>query len=326
MASITRYRDKWRAQVKVKGQRKSAVFDTKSAAKEWSAKMETLLAETSILKPVKQVSVRDVFLRYADEETPKKRGQKWELTRLMAMCKMPIADVMLPDLSDTDIIKWRDDRLKTVKPSTLLREWTVMSNTFNMAIREWKWMQVNPMSNVKRPTEGPSRERRISQDEIDRLQLVIDWYDRPAKTMSERIMIAFLFAIETAMRAGEIISLEWSNVDPDKRTAFLPMTKNGSSRKVPLSSRATQLLSFLPKETRYVFNLSKNSLDALFRKYRDKAGIENLHFHDTRHEAITRLAKKLDVLDLARMVGHRDLKQLLTYYNATAEELATKLD
>ena len=67
-------------------------------------------------------------------------------------------------------------------------------------------------------------------------------------------------------------------------------------------------------------------MDALFRKYRDKAGIDNLHFHDTRHEAVTRLAKKLDVLDLARMIGHRNLKTLMVYYNATAEELAQKLD
>ena len=77
---------------------------------------------------------------------------------------------------------------------------------------------------------------------------------------------------------------------------------------------------------RSVFCINSNSLDALFRKYRDKAGISGLHFHDTRHEAITRLAKKLNVLDLARMVGHKKLNQLMTYYNESAEELAKKLD
>jgi integrase len=65
--------------------------------------------------------------------------------------------------------------------------------------------------------------------------------------------------------------------------------------------------------------------DALFRKCRDRAGIVGLHFHDSRHEAITRLAQRLDVLDLARMVGHRDLKMLQAYYNATAEEIAARL-
>jgi len=81
----------------------------------------------------------------------------------------------------------------------------------------------------------------------------------------------------------------------------------------------------LPKERNTVFDVTKESLDALFRKAKRKALIEDLTFHDTRHEAITRLAKKLNVLELARMVGHRDLKMLMIYYNETAENLAKKL-
>lgn len=68
------------------------------------------------------------------------------------------------------------------------------------------------------------------------------------------------------------------------------------------------------------------TLDVLFRRLRDQAGIVGLTFHDSRHEAITRLAGKLEVLELARMVGHKNLNQLLTYYNKTAAELAQKLD
>ena len=128
------------------------------------------------------------------------------------------------------------------------------------------------------------------------------------------------------MRAGEIVSLQHEDVDTEKRVAHLRMTKNGTSRNVPLSTRAIELINFLPKDEETVFCINSNSFDALFRKYRDKAGIPGLHFHDTRHEAITRLAKKLNVLDLARMVGHKKLNQLMTYYNESAEELAKKLD
>jgi integrase len=130
------------------------------------------------------------------------------------------------------------------------------------------------------------------------------------------------------MRAGEICALipEWV----EGSVAHLPadIIKNGFKRDVPLSKRALELLSYLPKpdEGKPLFGLSLKSLDALFRKVKDRCAIVDLTFHDTRHEAITRLAKKLNVLELARMVGHSDLRMLQVYYNETAAEIATCLD
>jgi integrase len=96
---------------------------------------------------------------------------------------------------------------------------------------------------------------------------------------------------------------------------------------VPLSPRALELIGFLPtsQDDESLFGLTEASLDANFRKMRAKTAIKELTFHDTRHEAITRLAKKLNVLELARAVGHRDLNMLQIYYNETAENLAKKL-
>lgn len=85
------------------------------------------------------------------------------------------------------------------------------------------------------------------------------------------------------------------------------------------------LLKLLPQNGDRVFGLQSRQLDSLFRKARDKAGIADLHFHDSRHTAITRLAQRLPILDLARMVGHRDLRMLQVYYNPTAEEIASRL-
>lgn len=140
----------------------------------------------------------------------------------------------------------------------------------------------------------------------------------------QAVAVAFLFAIETGMRAGEICALRADFLVG--RTARLPaeICKNGTKRDVPLSEKARKLLECLPKAD-YSFGLSSSSLDALFRKAKKAAGIEGLNFHDTRHEAITRLSRKLDVLALARMVGHRDIKQLQTYYNASAEDIADLL-
>ena len=172
--------------------------------------------------------------------------------------------------------------------------------------------------------QDPHRDRRIADVEIQKVCFALGYAEgQPVEKVSQRVAVAFLFAIETAMRVGGIAGLKPEDINGP--VATLPMTKNGSARKVPLSKRALELISFLPREAELVFDLKKTQLDSMFRKYRDRAGVENLTFHDTRHEAITRLASKLEVLELARMVGHRDIKMLMVYYNETPEALAGKL-
>jgi integrase len=139
----------------------------------------------------------------------------------------------------------------------------------------------------------------------------------------QRTGLAFLFALETAMRAGEITGLTPEHIHLPERFAHLPHTKNGEARDVPLSSRAVEILEALPG---HVFNLPGATRDVMFRRARDAAQIPNLHFHDSRAEAIWRLSKKLDVLQLARVVGQRDLKSLMLYYNESATDLARQLD
>lgn len=127
------------------------------------------------------------------------------------------------------------------------------------------------------------------------------------------------------MRAGEICNLQQADLNLEGRVARLTRTKNGHPRDVPLSSEAIRLIEALPHGNP-VFGLSSRSLDVLWRKVRDRAQVEDLTFHDSRHAAVTRLAGKLDVLALAKMVGHRDLRQLQTYYSETASEIAKRLD
>ncbi|WP_211228131.1 site-specific integrase [Azovibrio restrictus] len=180
------------------------------------------------------------------------------------------------------------------------------------------------MKGVRKPKAPLPRDRRISQLEIDKLLLAFGYIQgQPPRATTARVGAAFLFAIETAMRAGEICSLQWANIEGP--VAHLPITKNGFPRSVPLSPGAIKILESLPRDTAMVFNLQPSQLDALFRKARARALIDDLHFHDTRHEAITRLARKLDVLDLARMVGIRDLRILMVYYNAQPDEIARRL-
>lgn len=128
------------------------------------------------------------------------------------------------------------------------------------------------------------------------------------------------------MRAGEVFGLEWKRVNLPKRFVRLAETKNGDWRDVPLSGRAVELLEAMRGVDRAsVFTVDSQVASTLFRRARMRAKINGLTFHDSRHDAITRLAQKLNVLQLARMVGHRDIRSLQTYYNETAESMARLL-
>jgi integrase len=178
------------------------------------------------------------------------------------------------------------------------------------------------LADVRKPSSAGARDRRVSDHEIE--QLIPS--SRTELTKAEaRAVHAFRFAIETAMRAGEITGLTRFAVDIERKTAHLPNTKNGTACDVPLSSAAIALINELPGKTEKLFGLDARSLDTLFRRVRDRTEIDNLRFHDSRHEAITRLAQKLEPLELARAVGHKNLIMLLIYYNQTAEQLAQKL-
>ncbi|WP_147112191.1 site-specific integrase [Tateyamaria sp. syn59] len=311
---------KWQAQIARNGIRKSATRATKREAQDWAARQEYLA--TNAEPPKSQVTVKDAFDRYAREESPKRRGERWEIVRLECLSSDAIAEKRLAELEPADLADWRDRRGKEVAPGTVRREMNLISSVLTTARREWGLIEHNPMSDIRKPTPPPPRDRRVSSDEIDQLMQAsgVD-----LNTATARAVHAFRFAVETAMRAGEIVGLTDETVDRDKRVASLPKTKNGAARQVPLSTAAVALLDELPETDGPLFGLTSQQLDALFRKVRDKSEIENLRFHDSRHEAITRLARKLDVLSLARTVGHKDVKMLMIYYNETAEELAQRL-
>lgn len=324
MATIEKVTGGWRARVRKKGVDKSVTFPKRAQAQAWAAEAEKELAEG--LQTGKTLA--DALVRYRDEVSPTKRGHKWEYLRLqvwlrdLKMAQEPITAISVPMIA-----QWRDDRLKDVSGPTVRREMALMSSVFEIARREWQWLRVNPCRDVRRPQSNPHRTRRVSEDEIERVCFALGYEEgqRP-ENKSQQVAVAFLLAIHTAMRRGEILGLRRDEVDLASRTARLPRTKNGHARTIPLSEKAVSLLSLLPEQDDLFFDLTETSCDALFRKYRAKAGLPDLHFHDARKEATARLAKKLDVMDLAKVTGHRDLRMLLDcYYHPSAEEIAKKL-
>ena len=318
MASIQKHGPGWRAQVRHKGERDSRTFRTRQEAARWALQREAELSG----RRVPDKTWGDALAHYRRNVAPLHRGERWEAIRVQRWESLPWAKRRLRDMAPEDFIAWKDARLAEVSPATVRREMTLLRLVLAEAIAR-RWLLANPLQGIKRPTEPPSRKRRVSQDEIERVTLALGVTDTEAATAENRTGLAFLFALETAMRAGEILGLRWPDVR--EKAVTLPRTKNGDSRDVPLSKRAREILAALPRDRATCFDVHPGTRDTLWRRAVKAAEIADLHFHDSRAEAIWRLSKKLDVLELARVIGHRDVNSLRLYYNTTADELADRL-
>ena len=321
MATVSKHGKGWRAQIRRLGHPPlSKTFPLKGQAWEWTTRTERELL-TGHFTPAKH-TFGAALEKYGKEASPKKRGARWEVLRLAAdpIRNAPISSRPIASLSSDDISRWRDRRLSDVSPSTVRREMNLLDSVLELARLEWKWIKVNPMRDVKKPTEPPSRKRRVPQGEIDALKASASgWTEREA-------IAGFLLGVETGMRAGEMWGLGPEQVELERGIAHLEKTKNGDDRDVPLSPAAVAIIrGLLADDRRRLFLTSNAARDVHFRAVREKAKIANLHFHDSRAEGIWRLSKVFDILELARVVGHRDVNSLLIYYQADAAELAKRL-
>lgn len=332
MASYRKRSGGWRAEIVKRGVRESQTFPTKALAVAWATQREAeILAAVPGHASGSNSTLADAIGRYKTEVTPTKAGKRWEEVRLEKLLnELEFVGERLADVTADQIAEWRDARLKLVEGPSVRREMTLLSSVFEQARREWKWCRHNPVREVKRPSNNRPRDRRISADEERALLDGMGYVEGAApSTKTQEVAYAFLIALETAMRQGEILGLTKPATRLADRYVRLDQTKNGDARNVPLSKRAVELLQILldaAKGRDNLFTVTSGNADVLFRRVRDRLEIADLRFHDTRHEATTRLARKLDMLDLARMTGHRDPRSLMVYYNATATEVAGRLD
>lgn len=327
MSSIQPTAKGYRAQLAIKGQRDSATFPTKREAQQWAAKRESeLRTQTDAVSTTK--TLIDAFRRYADEVSPKRRGWRWEHLRLAAFERSSLpCKLRMPAIMPEHVAQWRDDRLREVSPGTVLREITLLSAVFEIARREWRWLQTNPVKIIRKPSKPAHRERLISWHEIKGVLRALDHCPgAPAKSVTQSIALCFLAALRTGMRAGELSGLTWNKYHG--HYARLGMTKNGSARDVPLSMKARRVFArargFDPV---LCFGVSSQSLDTLFRRARVRAGLEGFTFHDSRHVAATWIGRsgKLEMLEMCKMFGWKDPKHALIYFNPTVSDLADKL-
>lgn len=320
MASIRKHTKGYRAQIDRSGIRKSKTFVSRQEAKDWAAHEEYKILHGEKLAAAMKFG--EVLERYAREVSPQKRGHKWEVMQIERILRGPLSAVRLKDLSPAHFSDWRDDRARTVAAGTIRREKNLLSAVLSTARKDWGLIHINPLEGVRMPPEPRPRDRLPSADELVRLQQSAG---EDLSTARARVFHTFRFSCETAMRAGEVVGMSWDDIDLDVRAVHLPKTKNGHPSDVPLSGAAVELLLQLPKLSP-VFGLNGRSLDALFRKIKARALVEGLTYHDSRAAALTMLLRKVDVMTLAKISGHRDLRILMnTYYREIAADIAKRL-
>ncbi len=314
MGSITKHpAGGWRAWITAGGKRRSKLFRRKAEAQAWidSEEKRQDAGHTWF----------EALARYEREVTPSRRSstKRWERLRFPKL-REQIPDRPLTEVTPDVIAQWRDARLSKVKAGSVLREMSLIGSVFSVALKEWRWVTENPIASVRKPSAPAGRDRLITDAEIEKMCLALGYVEGKPENVSQRVAVAFLFAIETGMRCGEICGIKPG--DRQGRVVHLPLTKNGTARDVPLSKEALRLIKLVGGD----FNLKPSQVDALFRKARNAAELSGFTFHDSRHLACTRLARKLSPLELARMMGHKDLKMVMRYYNETAAEIAKRLD
>lgn len=325
MATFRKRGDRWQAIVRKKGRVEYETFATKSAAQAWATKVEREIEE-GLYKSVKGrgKTVDDALKEYGVRVSVHKPSNRWEQRRLKWFSETSLAKLALDEVDRSHIARFRDERLKDVSGSTVNRDLNLLSHVFSTCVTEWLWMDENPCKGVRRPKESPPRERRVSEGEIATMRAVLG-YEADSVPQNTRQLVAnlWLTSLETAMRLGEVASIDADTFDTEKRTVRLDKTKNGDRRIVPVNSRAAELIN-LRLQCPLVGN--PHNLSKSFENAVGRSGITDMTYHDSRHEGITRLAQKLHILDLMKVVGIRNINQLRTYYDATPEEIVKKLD
>lgn len=332
MATITKRSDNlgdatWQVKIRRKGfPAVSKTFDSKSRAEAWASQIESEMSRGVFMDrtEAQRNTLGDLLSRYVEQVSPQKKGYEAERYRINALIQtQDICKFRIANLSSQEIAKWRDKRLESVSGSTVNREMNILSHVIETARKEWGVaLSENPIGLVRRPKHNAPRERRLTPGEQDRLLTHCD------SGRSPFLRPVVELALETAMRQSELVRLEWRYIDLKKRAVHLLMTKNGESRGIPLSSHAVRVIEALPTtgDQRVFPNLTAESIKRSFIRACSRAQLEDLHFHDLRHEATSRMFEKgLNPLEVASITGHKTLQMLKRYTHLEATNLACKL-
>jgi integrase len=326
MASFRKRGDyQWEVRVRRRGYPLACKTFTKRAdAENWAATIESEMSRGLFIdrSEAERTTLKEALERYLREITPSKKGHQ-EAYVVKAWLRDPLALRSLASIQSKDLADYRDDRLKEVGPKTVTLHLGMLSHLFNVARMDWGMESLrNPVESMRKPKLPSGRERRLEDAEEERLLAACE--------ASGRYWLSPIvkFAIETAMRRGELVGTTWLNIKRVLRILHIPTSKNGEARDVPLSSRALAILDELPASIdRRVFPVTADMVTREFAAACAAAGIENLHFHDLRHEGTSRLYENTSLRDteIAAITGHKTLQMLKRYAHLRAVNLVESL-
>nr|WP_321514138.1 site-specific integrase [uncultured Pseudodesulfovibrio sp.] len=324
MASIRKRGTKqWNARIRRKGYPlQTATFEKREDAEAWVRDVESKMDKGAFLctKEAERTSLHEALDRYIEEYAPSLADHQREVNRAKFLQKRKIAQMSLAKIRGMDIAAFIKEReAEGVAGNTIRLDLATFSRLFETARKDWGMEYLdNPVKKARKPKVSRGRERRLHEGEEEKL----------LKHAPEGFGPVIKFALETAMRRGEIAALRWENVKLKESTVFLPKTKNGAARTVPLSPAALNVLKELPRDIKgSAFRLTPDEITQAMKKTRAGAKLKDLRFHDLRHEAVSRLFEKtnLDIMQIQMITGHKTLQMLARYTHLRAVDLVKSL-
>jgi integrase len=331
----------YKALVRMKGwPTTSKTFRLKRDATDWARRTEDEMVRGVFISRSgsERMTAQEALQRYLAEVTPTKKPTTQRSENITAQHLIGfLGKYSMAALSSELVASYRDHRLELGKANNTVRiELAMLSNLFTVAIQEWGLgLTHNPVAMIRKPSPGKGRDRRLTGDEEKRLFLAVEQHSNPMLSWVVKL------AIETGMRQSEILNLRLSHVDLRSRVVRLLDTKNNSARTVPLTTAATALLKtaienpIRPIDSALIF-FGEPGRDGKRRPYqftkiwsevKESIGISDLHFHDLRHEAVSRLVEGgLSDQEVASISGHKSMQMLRRYTHLRAEDLVAKLD
>jgi integrase len=314
----------WHVQIRKRGYPSQTKTFTKEVdAKRWATIIESEMERGVFVSRTEAEGtlIKEILQRYDDEVLPTKRGALQDRSRLKLLHEA-FGEFRLASLTSAQVAKYRDRRLKSVGPQSVIHEINLLNRVLKAATLDWGIALPGglPTAQVRKPIKPRGRDRRVTHEEIARIL---------EATESTELCAIVTLAVETGMRRNELASLQWNDVDLHKQTAHLPKTKTDVPRTVPLSTKAVAALKAVGmKAEGRVFSLQGESMSQAFERACEphRANVVGVRFHDLRHEATSRLFEKgLNVMEVAAVTGHKTLDMLKRYTHLRAEDLAKRL-
>jgi integrase len=325
LATITkRGGGQWQVKIRKKGYpTQSKTFTIRAQAEKWARLVESEMDRGIFLSSneAENTTFSDAVRRYIKEVLPSKKHQQ-SLRSRIRIIESALGHLSLAAITPLVVKEYRDYRLETVGSGSVRKELSFISVLLTLCQKEWDIYlpRGNPVASIKIPPPDKARNRRLEGDEEDRLMEAAIEY---GGMIADIIQIA----INTGMRRSEITELDWKHINLANRIAQLLDTKNGEDRTIPLNSTVISILKRTPRNINsHVFCIKPDSISQAFERICKRAGIDNLRFHDLRHEATSRFFELgLNIMEVSSITGHKDLAMLKRYTHLKAEDLVKKL-